>query len=429
MRNTKILLTLATWLFSVASGFAIDKPQSNLEKASTDKVKLRLLKTEQITGARTLVVDPVSVKPRARISNDGLEFLDSSGKGAKAYKFKKEDTSIEISRGAKFIGLNTVLQKGDKGEVKEAEFEMVDADGNSLWKVKNKEYRIIPSPLGQSAVAESNPDCAACPLSVYGRNGLIKEISKPNREYSMAFSQDNSITAFSTNDSGSKKGYLTLFDKNWTELWQKESAENVGTVAVSESAKYIGAVYGTMNSSQLWARIYDASGTLVMAQEIAPLGTYQWLFSTDASSALVGSDGNNIYCLDLLARKLLWHYKTKITGTFKQRRRVPGQESESVTPTQKQRGMFRAIAATPDLRFIVLADPGYGEMDDYLYLLDGKGQPVLIQNMGKSYFHTQDEYPNAPTISITSDGRQISVLSKKGIDVFENPLSDVKQAI
>jgi len=424
-----LLLFVATLLFSGSYGFAADKPQSNMEKVSPDKVKLRLLKTEQIAGARTLAVDPVSIKPRARITNDGIEFLDSSGKGIKVYKFKKEDTRIAVSRGAGFIGLNKVLQKGDKGEIKEAEFEMVDAGGNLLWKIKNKEYRLIPSPLGQSAIAESNPECAACPLSVYGKDGLIKEIRKPNRGYSVAFSRDNGISAITTNDRGNKKGYLTLFDKAWTELWQKESAENVGTVAVSESAQHIGAIYGATDSSQLWARIYDASGTLVMAQEIAPVGTYQWLFSADGSRALVGSDGNNIYCLDLLARKLLWHYKTKLTGIFKQRRRVPGQESESVTPMQRQRGMFRTIAATPDLKFIMLADPGYDEMDDYIYLLDGKGQPVLIENMGKGYFHVQDEYPNAPTIGITSDGRQISILSKQGIDNFENPLADIKQGI
>jgi hypothetical protein len=43
--------------------------------------------------------------------------------------------------------------------------------------------------------------------------------------------------------------------------------------------------------------------------------------------------------------------------------------------------------------------------------------------MSKGYFYIEKDYSNAPKIHISANGKQVTVVSSKGLDSFENPFA------
>lgn len=343
---------------------------------------------------------------RAQIfaTKDEMRFLDGQGSFMRAIsltprKGGKQWSNIQETRGGRFVGVNEVLDYNGADEaVKEGRFKMFDPSGNLLWAVKHKHYHLTPSPSGQSAVAESDPACGTCPLVVYGKDGVMREIPKPSRGHSLDYSNDGGLAALSTNDREKKKGFLTIFDRNWKQVWVKHVDGSVGDIGISDDGEHIGAIFSEINPARRQVRVFSNKGFLGLEHEVSRIGNYLFRFSDDGRRLLLAGTDNILYCFDLKARRLLWTYKSDL------------------------RGMFRAMAVTPDFKFVLLADSGYGEGDDYLHLVDSSrnGQVVVIEKMGVDYFMYRDG-SLAPDIDISSDGSQLTVVSKNGIEVLGSP--------
>ena len=141
-------------------------------------------------------------------------------------------SSVTISKGRKFIGVNSVIEYS-RENVRDADFIMFDDEGRELWKMKHHLTHIIPSPNGEYTLGIPDPAIGDAPIYMYDAKGLVREIRKDNRSWDVDFSKDGSyfavkmVTVKQEGEADRKvleaAAHLIVFDSRGKELWRKEN--------------------------------------------------------------------------------------------------------------------------------------------------------------------------------------------------------------
>ncbi|PKM99724.1 MAG: hypothetical protein CVU78_04830 [Elusimicrobia bacterium HGW-Elusimicrobia-2] len=297
------------------------------EKMEDMIIEKKKTKTKILKNGKEIIIEKVVKYPKAIIREDGLKFYDENGNNKKTVDFKNISQPGWRSRAkvsGKYIGVSSKIGGYDKEGNRRASagnFVMIDSEGNILWKFKKHLDYFHPSPDGKYVVGVPNGEWSESPLYIYNSKGIvIKEIQKPNDGYKIDFSKNGELIALGLNDTRTRRGYLTLLDKNGNEKWRKEITERekeidgfgINNVAISNNGEYILVVTikaqieetgeikvikgRTGREKVLKKRKYigtqyhldrfNKSGKLIWRKEISP-SNYKFMFSEDDSRIIV----------------------------------------------------------------------------------------------------------------------------------------------
>lgn len=169
-----------------------------------------------------------------------LRFLSETGKLKKeipVQRFipgKQDPAGIVVSKNRKYIAINNVKARDkQKGVIENSETEVLDTDGNVLWKVGHLLPGAMVSTNGEYILGADDECGGPCPVQVFNKTGLIAEINKNDIGYDVDFSNDGSFFAATTTtidwEMNTSKhvdryaGHLHVYDSTGKELWRKDN--------------------------------------------------------------------------------------------------------------------------------------------------------------------------------------------------------------
>ncbi|MDA7857959.1 PQQ-like beta-propeller repeat protein [bacterium] len=352
--------------------------------------------------------------PKVIMTKDSLKFLDKEGNLKKKYNIvrsvdKGKVVKVYPSRNGKKIGMVSEKYKyfpeKDMSFVESVEFKMLNDDGEVEWEIKNANRgSILPSPDGDYAVGFYDKG----PLYFY-KDGKKKNIENLPNRYSgdIALSRDGKFWIASVNVFRPRKSWLILFDNNGEEIWRRDlKAARSHELKFSNNGEFIvvsvtrgGGWPKRMTGSLL---LYDKEGQLVL-EKTAPVGSYAFDFSPDDKFLFVAVN-HDCYLYDVLSGEKRWEY-------------------------YRSEDMVRAtVSSTLNYSFILLgvlakSKPGEERGNNVIYLFDKDGNKLWEETFEPNYI-THNLNSQNPNIDISTNGREIIINTKNGIEIFKNPYAE-----
>jgi len=366
---------------------------------SSQESDLRVVETIPIRkDAEDIILDKSTFRPKAYITKEEIDFVDSQGREKRKYVFENEHTDVITAQGDKYIGVTAWLKTGPKYELEDAKFTMLDDEGNIKWEVNHRFYRCFPSPDGTFAIGITDPEGDVI-LYLIDASGNKKQISEsgPNRSFGPNFniSTNGEIIAISIRSLTRNPGkcLFVVLDKTGKELWRKNS-ENKSLIG-SPSEKYIAIVATDNNTKENTLSMYDIGGNLLW--EYAPYtGSGDLIFSEDSKYLFSICE-----MYETSSGKQLWK-NAAITGSN--------------------------VVTTPALNFILIRGgkfekinvrPGIQKKYDYFYLISKDGEILLYKEFSPGFLIIRG---TQPTIKISPTGDNISIETAEGLKIFKNPV-------
>lgn len=197
-------------------------------------------KTESIKVRYPKVVMIKDEKVKTGTHVKTLRFLNDKGEVKKeipVQRFipgKQDPSGIVVSKNKKYIALNNVKARDkQKGVIENSETEILDTDGNLLWKISHLLPGAVVSTNGEYIVGADDECGGSCPVQVFNKTGVIAKIDKNDIGYDVDFSNDGSFFALTTEtidwkiktskDVDRLAGHLYVYDSKGKELWHKNN--------------------------------------------------------------------------------------------------------------------------------------------------------------------------------------------------------------
>lgn len=342
-----------------------------------------------------------SFRPKAMITKREIRFLDRDGRIKRKINLLKtipgkQWSKIKKTKNNKYIGINEVLSY-EKEYVKEGKFKMVDIEGDIKWEFEHNFTDIVPSPDGSYVLAMPDPEWGEHPIYLINSKGMKKEIKKAGvgEAYFPFFSPKGNIISVVVDERNMNKTTLIILNKKGDELWRKEEIGK--SIGATVNKDYIAVVTQDRKTKEITLSLFDLKGNLLW--EYKPFnGTGGLVFSNDYKYLFSICE---MYETD--SGKLLWR-NTDVRGSN--------------------------VFTTPDLSFILITGskivkldvkPGLKKVSDYFYLINKNGEKLLYEEFDPGYIIFRDY---KPVISISSDGKEILIETKEGLEYFKNPFTE-----
>jgi len=369
----------------------------NIKAELLDTPKLEIIKEIEIKrNTQDLIVDKDTFRPKVYVTKEGIEFLNKEGKVEKEYIFENKRVEVVKSKGAKYIGITTILESNSKGGIKDANFVMLDDNGNVKWEYKHKFFKCFPSPEGTYAIGMLDPEWGGAPLYLINSKGEEKQISEEGVDRSSSphfnISENGNIITIKIKKlkENPDKSLLVVLDKKGNELWRKESENK--SIGGLPSRKYIAVFTTNKETKECVLSMCDLKGNVLW--EYKPFkGTGYVSFSEDLQYLF-----STWELYEVETGKLVWRHEEYIKGGY--------------------------IFATPNFEFIVVISGLWNKHKktaNTLYLFNREGKKLLYQEFAPDYIIFRDY---RPIISISPDGKNILIETKEGLKIFKNPFTE-----
>jgi hypothetical protein len=390
--------------------------------ASTNIAELKPIKITPLPkNIQNVIFDQQTGEPSIYITDDHLEFLNKEGKVNKEYKLpcliKTGDTGcwskVEFSEGNKFIGVNTI-KSYEHESVKDAEFVMLDKEGNELWRKKNNFYTITPSPNGKYFLGTEDPECSGCPIYLvksaeniskpliwnkYANNVVDKSIdcfSEDGNMYIVTTLEGRGGGPVDTNKPDTYRETLYVLNSNGDELYTLSDGL-IGRSIINNDNLLTMTDLNSKDKAKILKINFPEKKT-VWEREI-PGGGYRVFYSKGVQDIVaIGAYGTgkpvNIYTLDSTSGKIINEINVEL---------LPHEGCCGTTAISKDQKYF---ITSSDISI-----PGTETSEGYLLLINTSGNIAR-----RSY-----KQGSILSVAFEKNGEFFIVATKKGLETYKNP--------
>ena len=356
--------------------------------------------------------DKTNTDKKYIINKNDIEFYNLNGNLKNKYAISTSEKNKRITyrktKNEDFIGINTIVYKNNKNEIKEGIFSVLNDNGEILWEIKHKDdiYKITPFPNGKNAIAELNPENGKAPLLLYDSDGLSGKIEKPTRSYKYDISSDGNFIAVTMNIGGKekredRKGYLSLFSNKGSKIWTKEVGITANEVVISNNNKFI--AVNTTEKKDRWIQfinVFNSEGILLWRKELSD-GLASFMFS---------NDGKLIFTqwklFDAKNGRLIFEYKISKDDYL---------QIKNISATLD----FNKIVVSGYKAKISSANRNVSKLSDFVIVFSKNGEKIFEKYFPADYLNTGTfEYSYKTKISL--NGEEVSLKTKDGIKIINN---------
>ena len=202
---------------------------------------------DEIRGSRSLEpgrqedLAPFPIPAVANAATRQVVWFDTDGTIRARRRYSPEAEDVRVSHNGKYV----LVTHGRDSEIRVTDIELLDAQGNSLWRTERYgTYWHHWSPTGETVVGRNGR-----PSWFWGLQGLMAEYQN-QFTIGPAFSSDGELVLALEVDQESKVSCLSLFDKLGQRVWKRHclggerlQEHRINNVFLSPTGRYIAYAY------------------------------------------------------------------------------------------------------------------------------------------------------------------------------------------
>uniref|UniRef100_A0A7C4U9C2 WD40 repeat domain-containing protein n=1 Tax=candidate division WOR-3 bacterium TaxID=2052148 RepID=A0A7C4U9C2_UNCW3 len=306
-----------------------------------------------------------------------IRFYEYNGKLKKTYE-SGDYAEVVISQNEKYIGVTTPTKIFEK-EGYLTKFEMIDDNGNILWKIEGLGVGpYVPSPDGRLCIGTPSVEVENAPIEIFGKNGLVKKIENPYGGWSGAFSNDGKYIAIAIRQSilwqEPAKGYLMLLDNNGGIIWERNDVGIISDISFSPKNNWI--IFKCGSDTIRILTVFTIKGVKIF--EIpGSMGSQSYFFSSKENEVAIINGQGYFWLVNLLNKKI-------------------------ITKLERKKERFRYISADKNFEKFVV-----GVYPNKIYIVNRKGNILLEKEFSNIGFH------GTPKMNLTDNFVKIAFSDEK----------------
>lgn len=383
--------------------------------------------------------------PKIAVTKKAIKFLDPKGKVKKQISLgeitpKGWERKVKISKQG--IGVLSHIFRYKEDRPSEAEFTMIDKNGNILYKIDISKVGYNMPYISPSnyivGTGDITGDYFGYLPSVWNHRGLVKVLFKweemkivewGGAEFSLnscAFNGDGKLFAttiykriWNQNDKKFKEEHwLILFNENGEEIWRRDlSPYKIRDIGVSDNGEFIVVrtsrrIYEETGETKIikdkrgkeriakrrklkeaenYLLLFDKNGILLWKKNI-PSGELNSIFSTDEKK-LFAIIGRARYLFNVSTGDLVWEHTDEVGYGLP----------------------ITSINSAPDFSLFVVASRSQGRGNFYLF--NGDGKKIWFKQFAVEPLAFGR--PSLPKVTVASIGRRITLVTETRIMQYQ----------